>query len=60
MSLIVVPDTKLHVTVMAMDMLQQVGFPPDYLTSLSMYMVLLLREVKSRSFDDLEIVKVAD
>ena len=36
---------KLHVTIMAMDMLQQVGFPPDYLTSLSMYMVLLPREL---------------
>ena len=52
--------SKLHVTVMAMDMLQQVGFPPNYLTSLSIYMVLLLREVKPKSFDDLEVVKVAD
>ena len=51
--------SKLHVTVMAMDMLQQVGFPPDYLTSLSMYNVFQ-REVKPKSFDDLEIVKVAD
>ena len=34
--------------------------PPHYLTSLSMYTVLLLREVKPKSFDDLEIVKVAD
>ena len=45
---------------MAMDMLQQVGFPPGCLTALSMYMVLLLKEVKPKSFDDLEIVKVAD
>ena len=37
--------SKHHVTVMAMDMLQQVAFPPNYLTSLSMYMVLHLREL---------------
>ena len=45
---------------MAMDMLQEVGFPPDYLTSLSIYILLLLREVKPKSFDDLEIVEVTD
>ena len=38
--------SKLHVTVM--DMLQQVGFPPGYLTALSMYMVLLLRELSPK------------
>ena len=52
--------SKLHVTVMAMGMLQQVGFLPGYLTSLSMYVVLFLREVKSKNVDDLEIVKIAD
>jgi len=46
---------------MAMGMLQQVGFPPGYRTSLSMYMVLFLREVKSKkNVDDLEIIKIAD
>ena len=45
---------------MAMGILQQDGFPPGYLTSLSMYKVFLIREVKPKSFDDLEIVKVAD
>jgi hypothetical protein len=44
---------------MAMDMLQQVGFPQTILHH-SMYNILLLREVKPKSFDDLEIVKVAD
>ena len=34
--------------------------PPSYLTSLSIDTVLLLREVKPKSFDDLEIVEVAD
>ena len=45
---------------MAMGVLQQVGFPPGYRTSLSMYMVLFLREVKSKNIDDLAIIKIAD